>query len=133
MQDQLTGGQTNLQQPRTDLQPVAPSLQQNGTQTGGNATTLLSQPPTTTQLQVQSTGQSTANPTQNMPDDGGNFLMLAFIMFPIVVALALLQPGKRKPLTTTTLAVQTEPKNLPQPPKSKTKKKTGKRKKSSKR
>ncbi len=138
MQDQLTGGQSSLQQPRSDLQQNTTNLQQSGSPTSaGNTSSVLSEAPPSSQLRVSTAASptpSTVAPSTVHP--GSNVVWLWLLIIPLAVLALLLIP--QKPAAEILPPIVDEPEPLPvsTPPTQatkKTKKKSTKRKKSSKR
>lgn len=99
MFEQPTNNQSNLQQPRNDLQQNAPSLQQGSTSTQGsesvNPTNILSQPTGTQQLKVltQSQANGPASSAVNT-DQGTHVLLLALLLIPVIIVVAAFWPRK---------------------------------------
>ena len=138
MQDQSTANQSNLQQPRADLQQGTPNLQQGGSPTAAaNTTSTLNQLPAAPQLRVQTLqGQGTISPPQTSnqgPDGGSSGLFLLLLLIPVALAVALFVP--RKAVVEPLVEIE-EPPIVKAPvtsPKPKPKKKSQKRKKSGRR
>ena len=138
MQDQLTGGQSNLQQQTGSLQQSQSNVQQNtgGTSTSSNVTSLLNDQPTTTQLQVQSQGQSSGIIEQpNVVDGGLSSWWLLLLFVPVLLVLAILSARSSQPSAELIAEPEPEPKVVEKPaktPKPKPKKKQTRRKRASK-
>lgn len=91
MQNQLAGGQSDLQQQSSNLQQTQSNLQQNAGSAGSysGSSAVLSQPDTGQQLQVQNQGTPATTPTPNaLPDNGVSVLMVLLVILPAVIALA---------------------------------------------
>ena len=139
MQDQLTGGGTNLQQQQGNLQQNTPNLQQSGTPTSTYDTSgILSESAPTNELRVTTT--TSANPSTIQPDvaNPGNDIAWGWlILIPLVVIVMLIALWPRKLAVPAELLeaeeLETTP-VTPQPKKTvKTKKKSKNRKKSGRR
>lgn len=133
MQDQLTGGQSSLQQPRTDLQQNSANLQQSGSPTtSGNTSSVLSEAPPQGQLRV--TTATTPSPsTVAAPSvhPGGNSAWLWLLLIPLVIIAVVLIPRSPTVVSTEEPIEAPAPEPLPTAkPVKKTKKKSTKRKKS---
>lgn len=132
MQDQLTGGQSSLQQPRDDLQQNTSNLQQSGSPTAaGNTSSVLSETAPQGQLRVSTATTptpSTVAPSTAQP--GGNGALLWLLLVPLVIVIALLLRNLAiTPMPDTIEESPAEPIPHSKPVK-KTKKKSSKRKKS---
>lgn len=143
MFEQPTNNQSNLQQPRDDLQQNSPSLQQGGTTTQDNTETvnpteILTQPSAPQQLRVLT--QSQNNPASSsvvQADQGTHVLLLVLLIVPIIIIVATFWPRKKTPKTLAPETVEkVEPSIVPAQKavvKRTTKKKTTKHKRSKKR
>lgn len=142
MQDQLTGGNTNLQQQQGNLQQNTPNLQQSGTPTAtSNVSGLLSENAQTSQLQVTtvSNSNSTIQPDSTLASAGSNsWLLPLLIIVTLIVAyiaytimrrmnqIVVMEPAEELPAS--------EPVQAPKPKKTtKSKKKSQKHRKSGRR
>lgn len=132
MQDQLTSGQTNLQQQNSNLQQGQNNFQQNaGVDTSpSSSSTLLSEPPQTNNLQVQDQGNpaETAQPA-TIPDGGISTLIILLIVVPTLVAALVYALFKSSPEEASEpepapVPVEPEPIVAKQKPTKKAKKKT---------
>lgn len=133
MQDQLTGGQSSLQQPRSDLQQNTTNLQQSGSPTtSGNTSSVLSEAAPQGQLRVTTATSpipSTIAPSTAQP--AGNGALLWLLLIPVVLIVAALMP--RRATIELPQEIIEEPLPVPVPQATstkKTKKKSSKRKKS---
>jgi hypothetical protein len=139
MQDQLTGGSTNLQQQQGNLQQNTPNLQQSGTSTSTYDTSgLLSESPPTNELRVVTTTTTAPTTVQSDTTNPGNDLAWGWlILIPLVIIVVLIALWPRRLAVPAEVLLETEgPEVLPAPqPKktSKAKKKSGKRKKAGRR
>lgn len=141
MQDQLTSGPMNLQQPRSDLQQGASTLQQSGGTSQSN-TSNPNQIPQTAVLEVETMTQ--AQPGQRVESAAqvtpANDLFLLLLIVPVLLALSL---WPRKNTTSAATAPEAQQPEIHEVvpvaqaittrPKPKSKKKSAKRKKSGKR
>ncbi len=141
MQDQLTSGPMNLQQPRSDLQQGASTLQQGGGTSQSN-TSNPNQLPQTAALEVETMTQ--AQPGQRVESAAQvtsvNGVFLLLLIIPFLLALSL---WPRKKVTSAATGQEAEQLDVHAEvpvaqavttrPKPKPKKKSAKRKKSGKR
>lgn len=141
MQDQLTGGQSNLQQPKGDLQQNTPNLQQSGTgTTTDNVSGILSESAPSGSLRVSTATSSDTSitPGSAIPNGGSTSWVLPALVALVLVAsyvVFVLWPRKIQEQLPEVLDLPVEPQPVvnPQPPKPKHKKKSPKRKKSGRR
>ena len=136
---QLTPGQTNLQQPASNLQPNSSSLQQGGTPTTSpDVSTVLSQDAQTGGLRVQSaqTDPNTSSQTY-LPNDSANvWIVPTMLALAVVIAVIIWSRFRQQEVLEAQEEVlePTEPsKPTKAPKKAKTGKKTSRRKRQAKR
>lgn len=138
MQNQLTPGQSNLQQSNSNLQPNSSNLQQVGTPTGSsNVFTTLSQDAPTSNLTVQSAQTDPSKPSQTyLPGTSPAVWLVPFaITLAAIVALGIwLRLRKQEVLIMEeTVPTPLESVKPAQVPKKKPGKKTTRRKRQTKR
>lgn len=141
MQDQLTGGQSNLQQPKSDLQQNTPNLQQSGTgTTTDNVSGLLSEsaPSGVLRVSTANSSESTIKPDAAVyhANHAAWLLPLGILLLVIASYMAfVLWPRRVQEQLPEALdqPVEPAPAVTPKPTKPKTKKKSQKRKKSGRR
>ena len=135
MQDQLTGGQSSLQQPRSDLQQNTSNLQQSGTPTtAGNTASVLSESAPQGQLKVSTaTTPTPSSVTPSTVEPGGNTALLWLLIIPVVLIIAILASPRTKGQEVVELVDDPVLPEPAAPPAKRTKKKSSKRKKSGRR
>jgi hypothetical protein len=136
MQDQLTGGQSSLQQQQGNLQQNTSNLQQSGSPTtSGDTSSVLSEAAPQGQLRVTTATSPTPSkvvPSTVQPGSNGAWLWLLLIPL-VIIAIALIP---RSLVAAPEVEPIEDPALSPTPvakPLKKTKKKSTKRKKSSRR
>jgi hypothetical protein len=139
MQNQLTPGQTSLQQPAGNLQPNNSSLQQSGTPTTSpDVSAVLSQDAQTGGLRVQSTQTDPNAPSQTyFPSSSANvwIVPLAFVLAIMLAAIIWSRFRQEEPpVAQEEIPIAAEPpKQAAVSKKAKTGKKTSRRKRQAKR